>query len=660
MIQTKRICQHFQLMTTILYCLYLHPQSQIKSLVENNITPVILTAKELEVHYGEQIILDKASLSIHEGDRIGLVGRNGAGKSTFLKVISGVIPADTGEIAKKKDLVIGFLSQEFTLDETRTVQENILDGAKRIIELIEEYENLPHHSSKRHILEEKILQIDGWNLERKIDLLIKSLHAPEPQRDVATLSGGEKRRVALCRALISQPDLLILDEPTNHLDTDSIEWIENFLAEYKGTCIFVTHDRYFLDRIANRIVELSLGVFFSHQGNYTDYLINKAERQAVKEIEERKRQNFLRRELDWVRRGPRARRTKAKSRLDTYYEVASQQNTEVELDVEMIIPPAEKLGNKVAELKNIGIKIGDKNLFEGLSFNFEPGRKLGIVGKNGVGKTTLLKIILGKLSPTSGKIDLGEKTEFNYIDQARLLLNDEDTVIKAIGEGSESIKFGKSEISVWTYLRRFLFEDERINTLVGRLSGGEKSRLTLARILKNGGNFLLLDEPTNDLDLPTLRVLEEALIAFDGCVVVVSHDRYFLNRVCNGILAFEGNGEIYFSEGNYDYYIEKRKTRLKNEVETGTKGKKEAVRIKPNAKKLTWKEAKELENIEDEILKAEAEVERIEKIFSSPDFYQKYATQTNELSEQLEKAKANVKQLFVRWEELENLKNLLA
>ncbi len=660
MIQTKRICQHFQLMTTILYCLYLHPQSQIKSLVENNITPVILTAKELEVHYGEQIILDKASLSIHEGDRIGLVGRNGAGKSTFLKVISGVIPADTGEIAKKKDLVIGFLSQEFTLDETRTVHENILDGAKRIIQLIEEYENLPHDSSQRHIVEEKILQIDGWNLERKIDLLIKSLHAPEPQRDVATLSGGEKRRVALCRALISQPDLLILDEPTNHLDTDSIEWIENFLAEYKGTCIFVTHDRYFLDRIANRIVELSLGVFFSHQGNYTDYLINKAERQAVKEIEERKRQNFLRRELDWVRRGPRARRTKAKSRLDTYYEVASQQNTEVELDVEMIIPPAEKLGNKVAELKNIGIKLGDKDLFEGLSFIFEPGRKLGIVGKNGVGKTTLLKIILGKLSPTSGKIDLGEKTEFNYIDQARLLLNDEDTVIKAIGEGSESIKFGKSEISVWTYLRRFLFEDERINTLVGRLSGGEKSRLTLARILKNGGNFLLLDEPTNDLDLPTLRVLEEALIAFDGCVVVVSHDRYFLNRVCNGILAFEGNGEIYFSEGNYDYYIEKRKIRSKNEVETGTKEKKEAVRIKPKAKKLTWKEAKELETIEDEILKAEAEVERIEKIFSSPDFYQKYATQTNELSEQLEKAKANVKQLFVRWEELENLKNLLA
>ena len=624
--------------------------------MENNVNPVILTAMELEVHYGEQIILDKASLSVHEGDRIGLVGRNGAGKSTFLKVISGILQPDNGKIAKRKDLVIGFLSQEFTLDESKNVYVNIMDGAKRIIELIEEYENLPHNSDLRHLLEEKIIRIDGWNLERKIDLLIKSLHAPELQRDVATLSGGEMRRVALCRVLISQPDLLILDEPTNHLDTDSIEWIENFLSEYKGTCIFVTHDRYFLDRIANRIVELASGVFFSHQGNYTDYLINKAERQAVKEIEERKRQNFLRSELDWVRRGPRARRTKAKSRLDNYYEVAEQQNTEVELDVEMIIPPAEKLGNKVVDLKNIGITLGDKNLFEGLIFNFEPGRKLGIVGKNGVGKTTLLKIILGTLQPTSGKIELGEKTEFNYIDQARLLLNNEDTVIKAIGEGSESIKFGKTEISVWTYLRRFLFEDERINTLVGRLSGGEKSRLTLARILKNGGNFLLLDEPTNDLDLPTLRVLEEALIVFDGCVVVVSHDRYFLNRICNGILAFEGNGEIFFSEGNYDYYIEKRKTRLKNNVTMGSKEKKEVVRSKPKLKKLTWKEAKELETIEEDILKAESEVERIEGIFSSPDFYERYAAQTTELTGQLELAKTRIHQLFERWDELEKTK----
>jgi ATP-binding cassette subfamily F protein uup len=624
-----------------------------------NVTVVILTAKELEVHFGEQVILDKASLSIHEGDRIGLVGRNGAGKSTFLKIISGIIPSDSGEVAKKKDLVIGFLSQEFTLDETKTVYENILTGAESIIRLVELYEQLPFDSLQRHILEEKILLADGWNIERKINLMIKTLHAPDPQSTITTLSGGEKRRVALCRTLISEPELLILDEPTNHLDTDSIEWIENFLAAYKGTCIFVTHDRYFLDRIATRIVELSSGVFLSHQGNYTDYLINKSERQLIKEAEEKKRQNFLRRELEWVMRGPRARRTKAKSRLDNYYEVESTQNLEVELDVELIIPPPNKPGNKILELKNIGITLGDKNLFEGFSFNFEAGRKLGVVGKNGVGKTTLLKILLGSLHPTTGKIEYGEKTEFNYIDQSRLILNDGDSVIDSISEGNDSIKFGNQSISVWTYLRRFLFTDDRINTLVGRLSGGEKSRLTLARILKNGGNFLLLDEPTNDLDLPTLRVLEEALISFNGCIVIVSHDRYFLNRVCNGIIAFEEGGGLYFSEGNYDYYIEKRKSRISNEASSDLKNKKEDTRIKVKVRKLTWKENKELESIENDIMNAESEVEKIERIFSSPDFYEKYTARTKELTSQLEQAKTLIIKLYERWDELEKLKNNL-
>ena len=625
--------------------------------MDNNVTPVILAAKELEVHYGEQVVLDKASLSIHEGDRIGLVGRNGAGKSTFLKILSGWMQPDRGELAKRKELEVGFLSQEFTLNDIKSVRENILDGAVKIIELLHDYEHTPFDSDKKHLLEIKINNCDGWNLERQIDLLIKEIHAPEADRKVGNLSGGEKRRVALCRALISKPDLLILDEPTNHLDTDSIEWIENFLAQYKGTCIFVTHDRYFLDRIATRIVELSNGVFYSHQGNYTDYLINKSERQAVLEIEERKRQNFLRRELEWVLTGPRARRTKAKSRLDNYYEVANQETAATELDVELIIPTPEKLGNKVLELKNVGAHIGDRILFESLNFNFESGRKLGVIGKNGVGKTTLLKILLGQISPTIGKIEAGEKTEFNYVDQARLILNDNDTVIQAVGEGNEILKFGKQEISVWTYLRRFLFTDDRINTLVGRLSGGERSRLTLAKILRNGGNFLLLDEPTNDLDLPTLRVLEEALISFDGCVVVVSHDRYFLNRVCNGILAFEGDGKIYFSEGNYDYYLDKRKSRLKTVEETRPKEKKEDTRIKQKVRKLTWKEAKELETIEDEIMKAEAEVEEIESIFSLPNFYEKHATQTNELNEKLNAAKERIHDLFKRWEELEKVKN---
>ena len=622
-----------------------------------NTTPVILSALELEVHFGEQVILDKASLSVHEGDRIGLVGRNGAGKSTFLKIISGLMPPDSGEVAKRRDLNIGFLSQEFTLDDYKNVYENILDGASFEINLIKDYENTPFDAANKHHLEEKILRLDSWNLEKRINMLIDSLDAPEANRDIKTLSGGEKRRVALCRALISKPDLLILDEPTNHLDTKSIEWLETFLAQYNGTCIFVTHDRYFLDRIANRIVELSSGTFYSHQGNYTEYLINKAERHAIKEVEERKRQMFLRRELEWVRRGPKARRTKAKSRLDTYHEVASQNDYEVELDVDLIIPPADRLGKKVLEFKDVGVKLGDRLLFQNFNFIFEPGRKIGVVGQNGVGKTTLLKMVLGSVPPTMGKIEIGETTQFNYVDQSRLLLNDDDTVIKAIGDGSETVRFGKLQLSIWTYLRRFLFTDDRINTLVGRLSGGEKSRLTLAKILCNGGNFLMLDEPTNDLDLPTLRILEEALLAFDGCVIVVSHDRYFLNRICDGILALEGNEEIYYSEGDYDFYIEKKKKREQDFKELNIRSVSDDTRIKNKQKKLSYKDAIELSQIEEKIMKAESEVEEIEKIFSLPDFFEKHATKTTELNLKLEAAKEKVKKLYIRWEELESLKN---
>ncbi len=630
----------------------------------DNISPVILTALELEVHFGEQIILDKASLSVHEGDRIGLVGRNGAGKSTFLKIISGMMLPDSGEVARKKGLVTGFLSQEFTLDESKNVYENILSGAEAELELIKQYEKTPFDSPAKHVLEQTILRKDSWNLEKRIKVLAKSLDAPDTQREIVNLSGGEKRRTALCRALISNPDLLILDEPTNHLDTSSIEWLENFLAGYTGTCIFVTHDRYFLDRIANRIVELSSGTFYSHPGNYTEYLVNKAERQAVEEVGERKRQQFLKRELDWVRRGPRARRTKAKSRLDNFYEISSQTASEQELDVDLIIPPADRLGKKVVEIKNLAVKPGGNILFEGFNFNFEAGKNIGVVGPNGSGKTTLLKTILGEIPPAKGIIEIGETTIFNYVDQSRLLLNDEDTVIKAIGEGSETVKFGKQQISIWTYLRRFLFTDDRINTNVGKLSGGEKSRLTLAKILCSGGNFLMLDEPTNDLDLPTLRILEEALISFEGVVVVVSHDRYFLNRVCSGIIALEGNREIYYSEGDYDYYLEKKKKRLEENEDLRSGEKKETTAAAPRKKskptKLSYKDALELDQIEEKIIDAESEVEKIEKIFTSSDFYQKYAEQTNELNEQLEAAKDKVKGLYERWDELEKLKNSLS
>ncbi len=628
--------------------------------MSDSVAPVILTALELEIHFGEQIVLDKASLSVHEGDRIGLVGKNGAGKSTFLKVISGLMPPDSGEVAKKKNLATGFLRQEFSLDESLNVYENILAGGLAETNLIKEYESTPFDAPQKHHLEEMILRKDSWNLDKRINSLIHSLNAPDASRNITTLSGGEKRRIALCQTLISKPDLLILDEPTNHLDTKAIEWLESFLAGYNGTSIFVTHDRYFLDRIANRIVELANGIFYSHQGNYTEYLINKSKRQAIKEVEERKRQMFLKRELEWVKRGSKARRTKSKSRLDNYYNVSSQSNNEVELDVELIIPPAERLGKKVVELKNVGIQLGGKILFDKFDFNFEAGKKIGVVGQNGTGKTTLLKLILRELNPSKGEIEVGETTQFNYVDQARLLLNDEDSVINAIGEGSETIKFGKYQLSVWTYLRRFLFTDDRINTQVGRLSGGEKSRLTLAKILCVGGNFLMLDEPTNDLDLPRLRILEEALLSFEGCVIVVSHDRYFLNRVCDGIIALEGNGEIYYSEGDYDYYIEKRNQRGGEEESTKAKQKQGEIRVKPKQKKLSYKDALELELIEEKIIEAESEVEKIERIFSLPEFYEKHADQTNQLNLQRDEAKEKIKKLYERWDALERKKDELS
>ncbi|MEI7811512.1 MAG: ATP-binding cassette domain-containing protein [Ignavibacteria bacterium] len=625
--------------------------------MSDNVTPVIISAKDIEIRFGEQIVLDKASLSVHEGDRIGLIGRNGTGKSTFLKILEGQLEPDSGEVAVRKDLVVGYLPQDFKLDTAKTVYENILEGADDIFSLLNEYENLTASPDRRHQIEGRLTTLDGWNIDNRIKLIMQSLSAPPPDKNINTLSGGEKRRVAMCRALIAHPDFLILDEPTNHLDTESVEWTEEFLANYSGSCLFVTHDRYFLDRIANRIVELADGIFYSHTGNYTDYLINKASRISVQEAEENKRQSFLRRELEWVRKGPRARRTKAKARLDQYFEIASEKTTEAEPDVEMIIPPPLKLGGRVLNLKNVSMELGNKKLFENLDFIFEHGRRLGIIGRNGLGKTTLLKIMLGEISPKSGRVETGETVVFNYVDQARLLLNEENTILHEISEGRDFINFGAEKISVWKYLRRFLFSDDRMHTKVGCLSGGEKSRLLLARILKNGGNFLILDEPTNDLDLPTLRILEESLLGFQGIVVVVSHDRYFLNRVCTGILAFEDNGQIVFSEGDYDYYIEKKKIRMKSDIVKPDKPVKENIRVKQNVKKFSHKEMKELENIENDIMEAEEKVSRIESIFSSPDYFKTYAKRAAELTDDLKNSKEKVKKLYERWEELEKLKN---
>ena len=620
------------------------------------ISPVLIAAKDISIRFGEQVVLKEASLNIHQTDRIGLIGTNGSGKSTLIKIIAGLVDPDSGTVSRKRDLITGYLSQDFTLDESKSVFENIMDGAHDVIDILREYESLPYDSERRHILEEHIHLLDGWNLENRVEAAIHSLNVPDKHRDITTLSGGEKRRVALCRAIIARPDLLILDEPTNHLDTESIEWMEDFLEEYSGACLFVTHDRYFLDSIANRIVELSNGLCYPHTGNYTDYLIDKAERQTQLATEEKKRNNFLRRELEWVRRGAKARTTKSKSRLKNYFEVADKEGFQIEKEVDLLIPPPGGLGSTILNLKHVGMELGGRKLFSKVDLLFDKKRKLGIIGRNGLGKTTLLKLIMNELVQTEGSIELGERTDINYIDQSRIALNDENTVLKEIGEGNDWIMFGENKTTVWNYLRRFLFADDRINTKVGKLSGGERSRLLLAKILKNGGNFLILDEPTNDLDLPTLRVLEEALVDFDGCVIAVSHDRYFLNRVCNGILAFEGDGKVHFSEGNYDYYIEKRNARFAVTVEVEQQ-KKIDLTSKPELKKLKWKEAKELETIEQDILKAEEDLHRIEDLFATDDFYQKYSDKVTQLTKELDLGKNKVEKLYARWNELEKLKN---
>jgi ATP-binding cassette subfamily F protein uup len=632
--------------------------------------PAILTAADLTVRYNERTILAAATLGIDEGDRIGLVGRNGCGKTTFLRILAGVQSPDGGEVTTRRDLVISYLPQDFTLDAALDVRGNVRQGARHVLDLIAEFESLPAESPRHGDLEHRIHALEGWSLDQRIETAMSHLDCPPGNRRIDSLSGGEQRRVAMARAIVSRPELLILDEPTNHLDPESIEWVAGFLENFGGTFLVVTHDRYFLDRVANRIVELSDGRFFRHEGNYTDYLLAKVERQAADAVIEHKRQMFLKKELAWVRQGPRAQRSKQKNRFERYYETAAQEVTPVEEDMELVIPPPPPLGNRVVELTSVGMKLGGRALFDGFSFTFENGRRIGITGRNGLGKTTLLKIILGQMAPTEGTVKTGQLTRFNYVDQSRLQLNEERTVLEEAADGTEFVQWGDSKISLRSYLKRFLFADERITTRVKHLSGGERSRLLLARILKCGGNFLMLDEPTNDLDLPTLRVLEEALIAFPGVVCVVSHDRYFLNRVCTDILAFEGDGKIHHSVGDYDYYLEKRQ----RPVESSASPAREAVPKKPapassaqlatapkpaKPGKLSFKETRELGGIEPLILATEQEIARIEGLFAAPDFHRTHATKTNELLAELAAAKKKLTQLYARWEELEALKKLI-
>ena len=622
--------------------------------------PVLWAAEELSLAIGRQTLYDNAEFFINAGERVGLIGRNGSGKSTLLRLITGEELPGSGNLTRARNLRVAVLPQDFEIDNGRSIADNVRDGLAWFLELQKKFEtvsvNSPEHAEIDHLL----MLHDGWNLDTKVEQVLAKRGLSDPQRPCDKLSGGEKRRVALARAIISEPDLLLLDEPTNHLDVAAVEWIEKFLAEYRGSCLFVTHDRYFLDRIATRIVELSHGKLYSYQGSYSDFLAAKAERELNEDILDAKRRSFLRREVEWVRRSPKARLKRNLGRMKRYDEIAAQSGPVRDSDMELLIPTAYRLGNKTVDLKGVEQKFGDRVIIDHLDFEFEPRSRIGIVGPNGVGKSTLLKIITQQMQPTKGEVSIASTVEFNYIDQSRVALDPEKSVADEISEGVETIQLGAEKISVWGYLKRFLFEDERINTKVKYLSGGEKARLTLAKILKQGGNFLILDEPTNDLDLSSLRLLEEALATYLGCVIVVSHDRYFLNRVCTGILAFEAGGKVVYNPGDYDYYLEKRREREAAALaaaEPARPAKPQSSAPPPAPKerrKLSYKEQRELDGMEEAIAAAEEKVSEIETCFSDPDFFAKYGSRAAELQRQLDDAKAECARLYERWDELES------
>ena len=620
--------------------------------------PVALTARDLHIHLADILILDHEDVVLREGERVALVGRNGTGKSTVLKVLSGVETFYTGELTRRRGLRAAYLPQEVTLDPDRTVRASILDGAAEVCELLRQYEGHSDRDARATAaLEARIEVLGGWLLEQRLAELSSALRTPPPDRLAGTLSGGEKRRVGLCRTLIGQPDLLLLDEPTNHLDTETIEWLETYLNRYRGTCLMVTHDRSFLDRVATRVLELASGHLHSSAGNYRSFLRNKAKRESVAEQNEATRLSFIRREIDWIRRGPKARTTKSRDRIQRFESAANQKALEREGDVDLVVPPAPRLANRVVDIEDLSIALGGRSLIRDFSFSFEAGMRIGVVGRNGAGKTTLLRAILGELQPDAGRIVPGTRTKFNYADQHRVVLDDDKTVFEEIGEGKDFVMLGSQKLSLWAYLKRFLFADEEIQTLVGQLSGGERSRLVLAKILLRGGNFLMLDEPTNDLDLSTLRILEEGLGQFTGCVVVVSHDRFFLNRVCTGILGFDEDGRVHYQPGDYDYYAAKQLARESTSPEAAPAPKKAApADSKAPVRKLKWKEERELEAMEEAILQAEENVARLEALFAKPGFFAEHGHETTGLTQELTDARDEVVRLYARWEELEAIR----
>ena len=524
-----------------------------------------------------KVILKDICLSFFYGAKIGIIGLNGSGKSTLMKIIAGVEKSFQGEVVWAPGYTVGYLEQEPQMDPDKTVLEVVQEGVQEVMDLLKEYEEVnlkfcePMDDDQMNALierqgelTEKIEHCGGWEIDAKLERAMDALQCPPSDALVANLSGGERRRVALCRLLLRQPDVLLLDEPTNHLDTESIQWLEAHLQQYKGTVIAVTHDRYFLDDVAGWILELDRGEGIPWKGNYSSWLDQKTKRLAMEEKQESKRRKTLERELEWVRMAPKARHAKSKARLGAYEKLASQDGKEKEANLEIYIPDGPKLGNRVIEFKDVSKAYGDKLLFEHLSFMLPPAGIVGVIGPNGAGKTTLFRLIMGVGQPDSGEINIGETVKLAYVDQQHKSIDPDKTVFETISDGYDWIRLGKRDVNARAYVSRFNFTGADQEKKCGVLSGGERNRLHLALTLKDEGNVLLLDEPTNDVDVNTIRALEEGLENFAGCAVVVSHDRWFLDRIATHILAFEGDSSVYFYEGTYSEYEENKKMRLGN------------------------------------------------------------------------------------------------
>ncbi len=536
----------------------------------------IYTTYKLARHYPpDRTVLENISISFYPGAKIGVIGANGAGKSSLLRIMAGLDDGFVGEARLTPGFSVGYLSQEPELDPTKDVKGNVLDGVRPVQDLIDAYNAVMAKWSdpdadyeavgaEQSALEDKIAAADAWSLERNVDIAMDALRCPPDDADVTTLSGGEKRRVALARLLLSHPDLLLLDEPTNHLDAESVFWLERFLQEYSGTVVAITHDRYFLDNVAQWILELDRGRGIPFEGNYSSWLEQKIERLGREEKASDARQRTLARELEWVRLAPRARQAKGKARLSAYEQLLSEANDakRSERELEIAIPPGPRLGDQVIEVKNLAKAYGDKVLIEDLSFSLPKAGIVGIIGPNGAGKTTLFRMIVGQEQPDRGSITLGDTVQLAYVDQSRDDLQGDKTVYEEISGGNEFIKVGNRELPARAYVSSFNFKGTDQQKAVGKLSGGERNRVHLAKLLKSGGNVLLLDEPTNDLDVDTLRALEAGLESFPGCAVVISHDRWFLDRIATHVLAFEGDSVVRWFEGNFTEYEEFRHREL--------------------------------------------------------------------------------------------------